>query len=145
MWNPVPWPGIEPWLPALVAWSLSIWTTREVPDLILIALSLSSGHCGLLVSQNCQGHSHLRTFALAILFTRKCLPSNIHFSLPASSCPLCKGDLLRWASLAALRRRHCLPPAVTLLPSTLCRHAVSFAPSACKQEHCFINCCIPRT
>ena len=26
----VPWPGIEPWTPALGAWSLNHWTTREV-------------------------------------------------------------------------------------------------------------------
>ena len=31
MWDPVPWPGIEPGPPALVAQSLSHWTTREVP------------------------------------------------------------------------------------------------------------------
>ena len=28
----VPWPGIEPGLPALEAWSLNHWTTREVPQ-----------------------------------------------------------------------------------------------------------------
>ena len=31
MWDLVPWPGIEPKPPALGAWSLSPWTTREVP------------------------------------------------------------------------------------------------------------------
>ena len=31
MWDVVPWPGIEPGLPALGAWSFSHWTTREVP------------------------------------------------------------------------------------------------------------------
>ena len=31
MWYLVPWLGIEPGLPALGAWSLSYWTTREVP------------------------------------------------------------------------------------------------------------------
>ena len=30
MWDLVPWPGIEPGPPALGAWSLSHWTTREV-------------------------------------------------------------------------------------------------------------------
>ena len=29
----VPWPGIEPWPSASGAWSLSHWTTREVPHL----------------------------------------------------------------------------------------------------------------
>ena len=29
----VPWPGIKPRLPALGAWSLNCWTTREVPGL----------------------------------------------------------------------------------------------------------------
>ena len=31
MWDPVPWPGIKPEFPALGAWSLSHWTTSEVP------------------------------------------------------------------------------------------------------------------
>ena len=31
MWDLVPRPGIEPGSPALGAWSLSHWTTREVP------------------------------------------------------------------------------------------------------------------
>ena len=31
MWNLVPWAGIEPRPPALGVWSLSYWTTREVP------------------------------------------------------------------------------------------------------------------
>ena len=35
MWDLVPWPGIEPRSPALGAWSLSHWTTREVPVFFL--------------------------------------------------------------------------------------------------------------
>ena len=35
MWNLVPRPRIEPRLPALGAWSLTHWTTREVPICIL--------------------------------------------------------------------------------------------------------------
>ena len=31
VWDIVPWPGIKPGPPALGAWSLSHWTTREVP------------------------------------------------------------------------------------------------------------------
>ena len=31
MWDPVHWPGIEPWPPALAAQSLSHWATKEVP------------------------------------------------------------------------------------------------------------------
>ena len=31
MWNLVPWPGIDPQTPALGAWNLTHWTTREVP------------------------------------------------------------------------------------------------------------------
>ena len=31
MWDLVPWPGIKPGPPALEAWTLGFWTTREVP------------------------------------------------------------------------------------------------------------------
>ena len=31
MWDQVPWPGIEPWPPALGAQSLTLWVTREGP------------------------------------------------------------------------------------------------------------------
>ena len=31
IWDPVLWPGIEPGPPALKSWSLSRWTTKEVP------------------------------------------------------------------------------------------------------------------
>ena len=34
MWDLVPWPGIEPRLPALGVESFSHWTTREVPLLV---------------------------------------------------------------------------------------------------------------
>ena len=34
MWDPVPRAGIESRPPALGAWSLSHWTTREVPVLL---------------------------------------------------------------------------------------------------------------
>ena len=30
LWDLVPWPGIEPWTPALAAQCISYWTTREV-------------------------------------------------------------------------------------------------------------------
>ena len=39
MWDLVPWPGIKPGPPALEAWTLSFWTTREVPK----GHSLNSG------------------------------------------------------------------------------------------------------
>ena len=35
MWGLVPWPGIKPGPPALGVWSLSHWTTREVPPSLL--------------------------------------------------------------------------------------------------------------
>ena len=40
MWSLVPWPGIELWPPALRAWSLSHWTTREVPYLQILTFCL---------------------------------------------------------------------------------------------------------
>ena len=39
MWNLIPWSGIEPGPLALGAWSLSHWTTREVPLLPLLKAS----------------------------------------------------------------------------------------------------------
>ena len=39
-WDLVPLQGIEPRPPALGVWSLSQWTTREVPKLILFLLNL---------------------------------------------------------------------------------------------------------
>ena len=36
MWDLVSWPGIEPRPPALGVWSLSCWTTREVPQFPLL-------------------------------------------------------------------------------------------------------------
>ena len=33
IWDLVPWPGVEPWSPALEPWSLSHWSTREIPRL----------------------------------------------------------------------------------------------------------------
>ena len=36
IWDPVPWPGVEPGAPALGVQSLSPWTTREVPIAVLI-------------------------------------------------------------------------------------------------------------
>ena len=31
IWDSIPWPGIEPRPPAFGVWSLSHWTTREIP------------------------------------------------------------------------------------------------------------------
>ena len=38
MWDQVPLPGIKTRSPALGAWSLSHWTTREVPYIFLMSL-----------------------------------------------------------------------------------------------------------
>ena len=40
MWDLAPWPGIEPWLPAMGAQSLSHWTTRELPHFFFTRLLL---------------------------------------------------------------------------------------------------------
>ena len=44
----VPWPGIEPGSPALGAWSLNHWATREVPQMCIV---LSHQVCGNLLQQ----------------------------------------------------------------------------------------------
>ena len=44
MWALVPWPGFEPWLPALGAQSLSHWTTRKVPEFFFLSRKISNKH-----------------------------------------------------------------------------------------------------
>ena len=39
----VPWPEIEPGPPALRAWNLNHWTTREVPEVIIFKLRFGGG------------------------------------------------------------------------------------------------------
>ena len=56
MWSLVPWPGTELWPPALRAWSLSHWTTREVQfNLILTLESELKDFCLLLNGFKGQG------------------------------------------------------------------------------------------
>ena len=45
MWDLVPWPGIKPRPPALGAWSLSYWTTREVSCTYLFKLQFYPDVC----------------------------------------------------------------------------------------------------
>ena len=68
MWDLVPWPGIIPGPPALGVWSLSQWTTSQVPALHFLVNALMAKkkkkkiqgivgvlfmECVLLVSQGC--------------------------------------------------------------------------------------------
>ena len=47
MWDLVPWPGIEPGPPALEAWGLGHWTTREVPQFLKFFKNLFLAVIGL--------------------------------------------------------------------------------------------------
>ena len=47
MWVLVPWPGIKAGPPALGAWSLSHWTTREVLIFITLNIRENSSPCSL--------------------------------------------------------------------------------------------------
>ena len=49
MWDLVPWSGIEPGLLALIAWSLSHWTTREILE---VFFKILISHCLLLAYRN---------------------------------------------------------------------------------------------
>ena len=42
MWDLVPWSGIKPGPPALKIWSISHWTTREVPEFYFKSIKFSS-------------------------------------------------------------------------------------------------------
>ena len=60
----VPWPGMEPTLPAVKAWSLNHWTTRDVPQLIFLTSCLTTVHCLPYSSRKCtMSFSQLCTFA----------------------------------------------------------------------------------
>ena len=50
MWDLGPWPGIKPRPPALGAWSLRHWTTRDVPSQCNTSWRLSCGLVGSLSS-----------------------------------------------------------------------------------------------
>ena len=43
--DPVPWPGIDPELPALGVWSLSHWTTRKSPFLQFLLQEVETSLC----------------------------------------------------------------------------------------------------
>ena len=47
MWDLVLWPGIKPGPPAFRAWSLSHWTTREVPGNVFLMCWLLFNICGV--------------------------------------------------------------------------------------------------
>ena len=66
VWNLVAWPGIEPGPPALGAWSLNHWTTREVPlYLILICFSLITRR----ITSDAKNPSHFRYLDIYISCT----------------------------------------------------------------------------
>ena len=46
MWDLVSWPGIEPGPHALATWSLSHWTTREVPSILSWVCCCCGCYCG---------------------------------------------------------------------------------------------------
>ena len=82
MWDVVLWLGIEPRPPALGAWSLSHWTTREVPLYLPLFLFLdvsSGGSCFLVSSPLCSLNwilsLHLSKYAKFPPNT-PCLPQN---------------------------------------------------------------------
>ena len=62
MWDLISWPGIEPGFSALGAWSLSHWTTREVPCslyfkkylfIYTLYLTVLGFHCCLVFFSSC--------------------------------------------------------------------------------------------
>ena len=53
MWGLVPWPRTEPGPLALGAWSLSHWTTREVPEPRLLFYCGESKHLSLSLLESC--------------------------------------------------------------------------------------------
>ena len=79
MWDLVPWPGIEPRLPALGAWRLSHWAIGKS-----LRLSLNAGNSQILISK-----ANLLSFQ-----THFQLPPGCLHSLSNSPCP--KRNLLKY-------------------------------------------------
>ena len=89
LWYLIPWPGIKPRCSALGVWSLSHWTTREVPagELVVVACGISFTDQGLNL-----GPLHCESRVLAIGPPEKSLPLPLKVSsldTQARSIPHC--------------------------------------------------------
>ena len=62
MWDLVPWPGIKPGSPALGAWSLNHWTTREVSHTSILAqrILMDRGFCWTTVQRITKSWTQLK-------------------------------------------------------------------------------------
>ena len=82
MWDLVPWPGVEPGPPALRAWSLNSWITREVPK---VSLCINSGYlfCWCPDDEELGGSIHIRS----LLSVRNDSPSGWAHDLSVNRCP----------------------------------------------------------
>ena len=111
IWDLVPWPGIKPKSPALEAWSLSHWSTREVPSSGLLiavwAASFSvplfphpydgdSAHGGCEHLGWCLAHKKCSIMAAAVL-----LPGGFLLTLPSTDW-MPPGCLQGWVCTSSL-------------------------------------------
>ena len=98
MWDLVPWPKTKPRPPAVGAWSLSWWTTREVPKIFFKIFNFSLSF-----------DSHLLKFSLIYMCVCVCVYLYIYISIHkfikkssplVNSCLLvlldCSSQILSW-------------------------------------------------
>ena len=98
-WDLVPWPGIEPRLPALGVQSLSHWTTREVPflgDLLLPPFLLSLHLWGIIcfpyvITVTALGSDRIFGDLVTISIYQLCDPDHTIWPL-WDTVPICKMD-----------------------------------------------------
>ena len=130
IWTPVPWPGIKPRLPALGSWSLSHWTTWEIPAAVSFFLLEEKCSSMLCISHN---YTYISSF-LSLLPLLPFHPSRSSQSMRLAS--LCYTATSHQISILyrvvyicwyyLLHSPHSLPPQLCLQVHSLHMHLHSF-------------------
>ena len=105
MWDLVPWPGIKPRSPASGGWSLSRWTSREVPTTSLNLTLLFRWIVSLIKCQTLYKTSHSNKMPVSFVSSSQNNPNSLNLSsffppsVPSSFHPFISSFLFLWAFL----------------------------------------------